>query len=836
MARLKIEYGIDLGTTNSAIARIENGKSTILEIDNSKTVPSVVLFDRRDNADVGIRAFNSSKEKFTEFKRDMGKKELHNSPDAQLSNGTKITPELLSSEVLKKLKARVNDEVFKSVVITVPAMFDLGQVDATKRAAKLAGFEQVDIIMEPVAAATAYGMNNIGISGNWLIFDFGGGTFDVSILKVEEGIMKVIGSEGDNRLGGGDLDRAILNEIMLPEIKKNFNIDGLDEVQMSFLKNTLKHDADKIKKDLSFNDTVSFLSDLDAYGTDADGKEIELDCEFTNEKLQKIFEPFFMKSINCVKDLLKRKNLTINEIDELILVGGPTQIPAFRKLIEKELKKPNVEVNPMTAVAEGAAIYAANINSQISDHGNKIGESGEGKEEVIEELIEINYEANTVIDTVPVSIIKKDQSKKLFAIIEKNDGSWKSGKQELDDVFELEKLNKGINVFLIKLYDDSATELKSNIPEFSIIHGVANPKSSLPYFIGIDIVDTRKKRTIFRSLKGLEIDNPLPAIGLSKPNGDLFTMQDIRPGVEDDKILIKIYQAASKAEGSRSILNNYSGLEFEINGLNVPKLIPENSVIHITVMVDVDQTIKFEAEFPDLDIVIDDLPPAEIKAQDKAQKEQIEHLFKEANEIIKNLSSSFPIPPNLNDLKSEKESIKKSWEDNQDSDQTFSNLQKLVLQLDEATDALEWPKLEGRIQEAIKRLEEIVVKCEAQKLKGHEEDRADLTRFKNQFKQVQEVKNQDLGQDLFEEIERKNFQIVDRHAGKDQAIMYIRSFNQQFNSVKWKNEAQARVEVDKGMQMITSGATEDDLKNQLGRIFSQMMDPDQGIGGGGIKG
>ena len=96
-----------------------------------------------------------------------------------------------------------------------------------------------------------------------------------------------------------------------------------------------------------------------------------------------------MKSINCVKDLLKRKNLTINEIDELILVGGPTQIPAFRKLIEKELKKPNVEVNPMTAVAEGAAIYAANINSQISDHGNKIGESGEGKEEIVEELI--NY-------------------------------------------------------------------------------------------------------------------------------------------------------------------------------------------------------------------------------------------------------------------------------------------------------------------------------------------------------------------------------------------------------------------------------------------------------------
>tara|TARA_Y100000589_G_scaffold65275_1_gene56815 strand:+ start:8781 stop:11288 length:2508 start_codon:yes stop_codon:yes gene_type:complete len=829
MARQKIEYGIDLGTTNSGIARMEHGISTILEIDNSKTVPSVVLFDRRDNPIVGITAYNSTKPKFVEFKRDMGKKELQDNSNAQLSNGTKITPEFLSSQLLKKLKERVNDEVFKSVVITVPAMFDLGQVDATKRAAKLAGFEQVDILMEPVAAATAFGRNNLGKNGNWLIFDFGGGTFDASIVKSEDGIMKVIGSEGDNKLGGGDLDRSIINDVILPVLKKNYNIDNLIKDKSSILYGMLKVHADQIKKDLSFKDEVDFLSDLDAYGNDEDGKEIELEHKFTVDDVCKLFEPIFKKAIDCVKVLLKRKKLTINEIDELILVGGPTQIPMFRKMIEKELMKPNCDLNPMTAVAEGAAIYAANINNQISDHGNKIG-GEESDDEIIEDLIEVNYEANCVTDVVPVSIIKKDKSKKIFAIIEKDDGSWKSVKQELDDVFELENLNRGVNKFLIKLFDESSGTMTSNISEIIITHGVANPKSSLPYFIGIDVADTRRNRTIFRSLKGLEVDNPLPAIGLSKPNGDLFTPKEIRPGVEEDKLKIKIYQAASNAEGSRSILNKYSGLEFEINGSNIPKLIPANSIIHITINVSVDQTIKFEAEFPELDLLIDDLPPAEIKAQESAQLEQIDFLFKEAHDIIENLSSSLPLPPNLNEMKEQFDSIKDSWEKNKDSDQTYNNLQSLVLKLDVAIDKLEWPKLQDKINESLKVLEDLVSKCETQNLKGNQEDRADLNRFKDQFKQVKDAQNQDLGQKLFDEIQRKDFEIRDRHAGKEQAIMYIRSFNQQFQSVKWRNKSVARIEVDKGMQMINTGASEGELKNQLGIIFSQMIDPNQGFG------
>ena len=835
MGRLKIEYGIDLGTTNSAIARMENGVSNILEIDNSKTVPSVILFDRRDNVTVGIQAKNSSKPTFVEFKRDMGMENLSDYPEEKLQNGTLITAELLSSEVLRKLSERVNDEIFKSVIVTVPAMFETGQVEATKRAAKIAGFDQVEILMEPVAAATAFAMKNIGKDGTWLIFDFGGGTFDVSIVKVEEGIMKVTGSEGDNRLGGGDLDRAIINQVMLPQIKKNFNIDDLDDGKRKALNKLLKNEADKIKIELSFKENVDYMSDLGQFSEDADGKEIELEYIFNREEIINLFGPYFQKSIDLAKKLIKRKDLTINEIDEFILVGGPTQIPAFRKMIEEQLKKPDTSLNAMTAVAEGAAIYSANIKNEIKEHGNKIGEGSASEEETHTEEIVIEYDSNVVNDIEPVSILKKDKSKKLFAILESSDGSWKSSKQELDDVFEV-KINDGVNNIKIKVFNENSDLVKCNVEEFNITKGIVNPETSLPYSIGIEIVDTKRKRKIFRSLAGLEVDSPLPAVGLSKPRGELRTMSDVRPGVAEDKILIKLFQGSSDAEGTRSKLNKYSGLEFVISGLDVPKFLPASSLINITVNIDRSQTVTFEAEFPELDIIIDELPPAEIKAQVSTTPLEVEELLDEANEIISDLSSSFPIPDCLNNLKSERDNTKKDWEDNKDSEQTFRNLQRLVIKLDEELKKGEWPKLEENIRKALQDLETLVNECVEKKLKGYEHDKSDLDSFKTNFEQLKPSKNLDLGQSFLDNINGKNYQITDRHAGKEQTIVYIRSINNNFNSIKWKNTSQAKSEVDKGMQMISFGSSESELKQQLIRIFSQMLDPDEGIRGGELRG
>lgn len=838
MGRLKIDYGIDLGTTNSAISRIEKGVSKILEIENSKTVPSIVLYDRKGRVQVGIKAKNNPNDAFFEMKREMGKKFLEKNPDAKTQNGEPITPETLSSEVLKKLAERVNDEVFKSVVITVPALFSAGSTDATKRAAKLAGFDQVEILMEPVAAATTYAMENVGASGKWIVFDFGGGTFDASLLEVEEGIMKVVSSDGDNLLGGGDLDRALINEIMLPKIKENHNIDGLDESKLKHLNNSLKNEADLIKIALSFDGEYDYLSDTNQFGLDADGNDIELEYTFNKDEVHKLFVPYYQRAVDCVNALLSKPdvNLTIDEIDELILVGGPTQIPLFRKFIEEKLKKPNTTVDPMTGIAVGAALYASNIKNDIKDHGNKVGEEGsETANENIEE-IDIEFNATTVLDVEPVTILKKNQKKKLFAIIEKSDGSWASPKQELDDVFSCQLSEDGPNSFNIKIFDENSDLVKCNYTEFNIIKGIADVKTSLPYHIGIEIFDTKRKRNIFRSLKGLEADSPLPAVGLSKPNGELYTSNQVRPGVADDKIKIKLFQASEYAEGSRSKLNIYSGLEFIIDGSHVPKLIPDNSIINITVNIDRSQNVTFEAEFPDLDIIIDDLPPAEMEAQDSISDEQVNDLTQEAEKIISELSSSFPIPDSLENLKSEFNLIKKDWENNKDYQQTFQNLQKLVLKLDIIIDGQEWPKLEEDIRKSLNELEKLVDECVSKELQGYQSDKSDLETFKTHFEQVKNAKKQQLGQDLLDNINSKIYQITDRHAGKEQTEAYIRSFNQHFSTVNWKNPSAARAEVDKGMQMISMGSSESELKSQLSRIFNQMQDPTSQGPGGGIKG
>ena len=192
MGRINIDYGIDLGTTNSALAVVNEGATEVKEFDRSRLVPSCVGYNRKGAVRAGITALGLDPN-FIEFKRQMGTTwESKKHPELQEN----VNAEELSAEVLSKLKAGIKEEQFNSVVITVPALFDINQVAATKRAGELAGFDQVEILMEPVAAAFNYGMRKGIKDGLFLIFDFGGGTFDAALVKAEGGVMSVVSSEG----------------------------------------------------------------------------------------------------------------------------------------------------------------------------------------------------------------------------------------------------------------------------------------------------------------------------------------------------------------------------------------------------------------------------------------------------------------------------------------------------------------------------------------------------------------------------------------------------------------------------------------------------------------
>ena len=291
MARLKIDFGIDLGTTNSAIAVMDDGKVKMHRTDTQRdTMPSCVMVTKKGFL-LGDKAYAQlSKDKkkaftdldfksniFIEFKRTMGNSVKYKTDD---KIGVELSSEELSAEVLKTLKSYVDDESVKSAIITIPAAFEMNQINATKKAAELAGIEYVELVQEPYAAAIAYGVESANKNGFWLVFDFGGGTFDSALVKVSDGIIKVIDTEGDNFLGGKNLDEAIVDNIFIPYLKERFIIDSIIENQEKFtaFKEMWKPLAEDAKNQLSYKEEYPILTNLyDEYGEDDEGEEFEID-------------------------------------------------------------------------------------------------------------------------------------------------------------------------------------------------------------------------------------------------------------------------------------------------------------------------------------------------------------------------------------------------------------------------------------------------------------------------------------------------------------------------------------------------------------------------------
>ena len=383
MVTKKINYGIDLGITDSVICRMENGEPVVIKTDVLKdTMPSCVSVTPKGFIKVGESAYNTMRTEkkhratmacqkdtpntFIEFKRTMGTGIKYPCPNLNKD----FSSEELSAEVLKKLKSFVSDEAFSSVVITVPAKFTVNQKTATIQAVEMAGFKRCELLQEPIAAAMAYGLTSEEKNGIWMVLDFGEGTFDVALLKVEDGIMKVFDTEGDNYLGGKNLDYAIVDNILIPYLQKNYEVEGYlsNSEKKEVLRDAMKTYAEDAKNQLSFKDHEDIVSNLGDLGEDEDGEEIELDLTLTQAEVFDVMRPYFQKAVDICKNLVQRNNLNGSQISKLILVGGPTHSPLIRQML-KEQVTPNVDtsIDPMTAVATGAALYASTIEVNVSD-------------------------------------------------------------------------------------------------------------------------------------------------------------------------------------------------------------------------------------------------------------------------------------------------------------------------------------------------------------------------------------------------------------------------------------------------------------------------------------
>jgi molecular chaperone DnaK len=836
MARVKIDYGIDLGTTNSAIARMENGEVKIIKSDTQKdTTPSCVYF-RKNTTLVGDTAYArygdehkeatkdfsiSGKEQhefntFIEFKRTMGTDKSYESKSA----GRSFNSEELSAEVLKALKNYVRDEEISSVVVTVPARFRNNQIDATQKAAELSGFKYCELLMEPIAASIAYGVNSKSVNGYWLVFDFGGGTFDAALMRVEEGIMKVVDTDGDNHLGGKDLDFAVVDNVIIPYLKENYQIENIlgNEYGRSELREALKAMAEEAKIAISApTKTSADIYTHKPLGEDDNGNEIDFEIKMTLEDYEKAVAPVFQRAIDISKKLIESNNLKSTDLEMVLLVGGPTLSQTLRRMLKEQLKTSiDTSIDPMTSVAVGAALFAS--SKDIPSTFQK-----RDKEKI--QLI-LKYPNNTVETEEDLGIkIDRGQTKgeipsKIFVEVSRKDKGWSSGQVEITGDAEIISLLLSTgksNGFEIKINDDKGNPFPCEPSSFTIIQGFKEPPATLPYDLGIEAFVGDSEKKLLNGFHGLGKNQSLPAKGK-----DIFkTQKDIRPGNVDDIIKIPIYEGKTN---TRAVYNELAGVVI-ITGEQFNKFLPKGSEIEISLEVNKSRGIIFKAFFPDIDETIQHEIGRTVQSEYDA--DEMDDEIEKSKKILTRLedeSSSIDLSE-AKKLRSEFQELKEILEngraDYNTKTKVMERLRLALKDLDTLEVEGEFPKVEEELNNALHDL----------KVTNQRYGNNQTTKAVEQFEELAEaaIKETNLraAKELASQIRSFEFAMEDAGAGVAMEISFVKAFDDDFDAHNWKNKSQARALINQAKQIIATNPTKNKLRPMVSDLFKLLPDSER---------
>ncbi len=475
-----INFAIDLGTTNSLIAKSSNGNVDIFKnpAGMKMTLPSVVAF-RKDRILIGDKAREyvekDAANVFAGFKRKMGTSESFFIPNSAEFK----TPIELSTLVLQELRNFIfTGETPESVVITIPASFDTIQSNATKEAGYAAGFKEVVLLQEPIAASLAFANKEgkSGLNGQWLVYDLGGGTFDVALVKIDEDEMKVVDHEGDNFLGGLDFDQLIITRVFVPYLEQKFPITDLATKMLSAggkynkLYYQLLYRAEEAKIALSNYPSADIEFDF----TDESGEEHEVFFTMDRSQLDDCIKDKIVYSISFIQRLLERNNLTSKDIAEVVLVGGSTYIPLVRTLLNESLQiAVNTSIDPTTAVVEGAAWYAGGKTSRLDKAAAAQGQAASKAAAASGIEVKMAYQATSRDSEEYFAASLKNVPPGSFYRITRGDGGMDSGlKPAADRISEMLALvPNAVNNFHFKLYDSQGASLPADIPEIYISQG-----------------------------------------------------------------------------------------------------------------------------------------------------------------------------------------------------------------------------------------------------------------------------------------------------------------------------------------------------------------------------
>lgn len=683
-----INFGIDLGTTNSAIAKFSKGDIKVYKNPNGwkDTLPSIVGF-RKDKIIVGEQAKTylekDPKNILFAFKRKMGTTESFKVNSVEES----VTPVQLSSYILKELKTFLPpEEKIEAAVITIPASFDIIQSNATKEAGFEAGFKQVVLLQEPIAASLAYANmkkeKELG-DGQWLVYDLGGGTFDVALIRIKDGEMKVMDHEGDNFLGGSDFDRLIVEKLLIPKLNAKYSFDDLETSLKSASGKLNKkyyillRKAEEAKILLSAKTSAEIV--VDGFEDD-DDQDVDEEIVITRSEFNDVIKEHIDNTIGMVKEILTKNSLTTSEVKFMLMIGGSTYIPYVRQRTEEILQIPiNCEIDPTTAVTIGAAYFAS---TRVRMQEDKKSESKEKRISIKAVYNKMSKEKDELF-SAKVSGDLSDLSYK----IRREDGGFDTGLKKLEEriVEDLPLVPEVFNFFKFTIYDKHNNVIETDLNMIGINSGYGINGQPLPEDVCLevdheDLTGETKLEIVFTKNSTLPLRKTISKV-LNKT---------ILKGSSDEIIRVKVLEGPHTFSPESNKIIGY----MELGGKNISRDIQKGSDIEITLDISESRDLTISVflnmtnqEFKDT--FVPELRHTTVNLIQLESEKLLDKLELEIEEAQSN--QDFDTAKNLNQLRSRIESLNVDALSLSDDDVTDSKYQvedkkrKLAQEIDNAT-------------------------------------------------------------------------------------------------------------------------------------------------------
>lgn len=819
MSKDIVLIGIDLGTTNSSIAVNVNGKIEIMKKPGGvEYTPSVFGFDKSKNKIVGQKAYDqlykfysedNDKNFKAEIKREMGTPETVYFERPKL----KMTPEEISAEILKNLKEDVLRKYPEidttAAVITVPAAFSVLQSEATKRAGNIAGFDYVVLLQEPIAAAISYGFMNAK-NENWLIYDLGGGTFDVALISCKDGMLSVLGHNGDNFLGGKNIDWNIVEEIIVPRILEKFKLTNFNRKNQKYsnIFPRLKYYAESAKIELSqYKKTTIEIEDI---GKDEFGKEIELSLDLSRQELEKLMEPMIERTIDLTRETLKESGIKPSLVKRIVLVGGPTQMPYLQKRLEEELGiKLDSSVDPLTVVARGACIFA--MGQRIP---KKFLKQDSKKIKVGTHDITLNHITLTSDNEESVTgiIDGLNENEQYYIQIQSDSGTFTGQKTKINKgkfYYPVNLESNKNNIFWIYVFDSNGKPIKLSQDSFNITHGLSVSGAPIPHSIGVVVASRDFSKNQLRNTceKIFEKGSILP---LKKTLDVYKTSRKLKKG-EDTSLDIDIVEGESDIPDRNTYL-----CKLGIKGRELPHDLPAGTPVELTLDMNESRELIVTAYIPLIDLNLnarytlkdESVDVQNMNSELEAQRARAESDLEEC--------STDERKKIVDKIQSVSESIDKSTNDEDEKRKASKQLKDLKMVLDEIEEEKELPQL---IKE-YNAIEENV-----QKIITEYADPKERNEFKSRFKSIDSEGKKAISEKNKSLLIRVIEQMLDlrQMALFSNPSTWVEQFRDIAKNGNFINEKEAQYYINKGEAAIQNGDV-DELKRctrQLSLLLPQ---------------